>query len=127
MNRPLQDEPVSPRTPALVVWTELCVGALVLFVGNRSVPEGAHIDFTPFELSGPVFFLLVVPAALLLTRFGYTTVALAIVLCHGAALTVFIGRFIGVVPALLASIGYILPAIAAWSVARRLGPGSSHS
>ena len=122
-------EPASPKTrPApLVVWVLLLLNLALLSIGNYLVPVVAGVDFTPFELAGPPFFLVVLPASALLVRFRHSAAALAIVVLHAAALAAFIGRFLGSAPAVLVVAAYTVGGILAAYIAKHKTASTSPS
>ena len=72
----------------------------ILAVGNNRYPEVAGRDFTPFEVSGVIFVVGVLPVCAVLAYLRRWKGVAAIIVVHQAFLVGLIGAWIGMRPAL---------------------------
>jgi hypothetical protein len=77
------------------VWLLWVVSFLVLSLGNQIVREVEGLDFTPFEIGGLPFFVVVLPVSILLVVFGYWHEAMILLPVHASALAALIWKFLG--------------------------------
>jgi hypothetical protein len=108
----------SAYTARSIAWAVTIASFALLFVGNMTIPEVRGVDYTPFELAGPPFFVVVVPAVMILGRYRHWRAAVIAPLIHGCALTALMGHFLGWRAAGVAVAVHALAGLAAWQATR---------